>query len=728
MKNSVTAERLETPSGSRPGSEKEPALATAAWLASFHGCPWTDNAATARLPANYESSDKPNLVRLLAAAGLKARLVLRKPKEIDPAVLPAVVFSRSGKPIILVEFLDGQTKARILEPGNEASESEIKLSDLKRRITNEVMLVTVDDEGAERRLSADRSNDRGHWFWRPMRENWGEWGQVFFAALCINLLGLSLPIFVMNVYDKVVPNLAFVTLWTLALGVSIALILDWALRTVRAGIVERVGRRLDNRISAGLFQHAMALRPEDFSVGSIGVASHIRDFETVREFFGSASLLSLIDLVFIGLFFVVLYFIVGPLAYVPMIAVPVMLVLALAAQVPLGRATRDTQSLSRRKNTVLIETLSGLDTVKSLNAEPEMQREWNRSSAIAARIGGRGRFWSNFTANGTMAIQQFVSVGIVVWGVFLIAEGSITVGALIAANILASRALAPLGNIAQTIFRAQFAWSALKSLSTFMALQPERDQKIHSNFRVSKGAVQLSDVTYTYPNKEVPAVRDFSLTIKPGETIALLGRVGSGKSTLGKLLSGLLVPQRGTILIDGHSLGQYDPSELRSGVGYLPQDTELFTGTLRENLLIGCRSAPPDEIDRALHLAGADEFISTLPKGLDQFIGERGSHLSGGQRQGLALARLLLRRPKIVFLDEPTNAMDRDMETLVAQRLRELPDNETSLILCTHRPALANLAHRMIVMDSGRKVLDGPRDDVMSKLNAVGIKKQAGEH
>ncbi len=693
------------------------ALATAAWFAGHHDLPWTSEAALARLPVGFDGRDRSSLALALAAGGMTTRLVLRKLARLDPAVLPCVLFDRDGVPIVLLDMAPDTRTARIVEPGRDTAEREVSLRDLSRRILSEVMLVTVDDTRADARLAPDAPTRRGHWFWRPMRENWSGWLQVFLAALCVNTLGLALPIFVMNVYDRVIPNLAFVTLWTLAIGVGLALVLDWMLRTLRASVLERIGRRLDTGIASSLFRQAMNLRLGAHPEGAVGVTNHIRDFESVREFFGSASLVSVIDLLFIGLFIAVLYVIVGPLAFVPLLAIPAMLVVALAAKVPMARAVRQSQQVARRRQTVLIETLMGLETVKSLNAEPVMQREWDRASAASARIGGRGRFWSNFATNGTQAIQQFVSIGIIVWGVFLIAEGSITIGALIAANILASRALAPLGTIAQTIFRAQFAMRAMAALSEFMAMPPERDDSIRSTLRVTRGAVDLTGVNFRYPGADVAALTDVSLQIRPGDTVALIGRVGSGKSTLGKLLCGLLQPDGGTIVIDGHAIGHYDPAELRAGIGYLPQDPDLFTGTLRENLLIGQKHVSSDDIDAALHQAGIHGFVATLPRGLDQYIGEKGAHLSGGQRQGVALARLLLRRPKLLFLDEPTNAMDREMETTICARLRAQARAGTGLILCTHRPALANIAERMVVLDRGRKILDGPRESVIERLN-----------
>jgi ATP-binding cassette subfamily C protein LapB len=618
--------------------------------------------------------------------------------------------------MILVGFSPDKRNARIIDPERDDPEQETPVRDLSRSMRREVMLVTPESALAERRLSEQPDRKPKHWFWGPIRENRSGWMQVLVSALLINVLGLALPIFVMNVYDRVIPNLAFVTLWTLALGVIIALSLDLILRSLRARALETVGRRLDTGIASSLFSHAMSLRPMARKNGASVLASHIRDFETVREFFSSASFVSLIDLMFIGIFIFVLYVLVGSLALVPLLALPAVFALALISQLPMGRIAQEAQELAGRRQSVLVESLIGLETIKTLNAEPVMQREWERASAASSRVNGRTRFWSNFATSGTQMIQQLVSVGIIVWGVFLVADGQITVGALIAANILAGRALAPLGAIAQTIFRAQYAIRSLAALSEFMDISPERTAEVESAARVSKGKLVLDDVRFKYPGAERYALSSLNLKLEAGGCIALLGRVGSGKSTLGKVLCGLLEPETGSVLIDDRSASQYDPAELRVGVGYMPQDPEFFTGTLRENLVIGRPQATDQELEQALQNSAMAQFVAADPAGVSRFIGEKGAQLSGGQRQGLALARLLLRQPKLMFLDEPTNAMDHDMEQEIVNRLRDLNNAGTGLILCTHRPALAQLADRWIVMDGGRVIVDDTREAVVEKL------------
>lgn len=713
------AARVKEPDAPPDEAETDPDLAPVAWMAAHHGARFTPAAVRARLPARADLAQPAMLARALAAIGLQSRLVLRKLSAVDPATLPAILFTKAGAPLILLGFSSDGRIARIADPQAALAEQEEPARKLARRITRDVMLVAPDTPGAQGGYAPRHRDTARNWFWGALLANRGAWVQVFVAAFAINTLGLALPLFVMNVYDRVIPNLAFVTLWTLAIGVGIALLLDLALRGVRARILETLGRRLDTGIAATLFAHTLSLRPSARPDGAAVLAHQIRDLETVREFFGSASFVSLIDLLFIGVFLWVLWLIVGPLALVPLIAVPVTIALALVAQWPMGRIAAEAQQTAGQRQAVLHDALQGHETLKTLNAEPVMQRAWERASASAARINGKSRFWATVAGSGTQLVQQAVSVAIIVWGVFLVAEGQITIGALIAANILAGRALAPMGAIAQTIFRARYAGRALRTLSALMDTEPERSATVKSAARVTRGAVRLDGVSYRYPGADRDAIADLSLQIAPGERVAILGRVGSGKSSLGRLICGLLPPDSGTVLIDGQAAGQYDPAELRAGIGFLPQDPELFTGSLRDNLLMGAPRATDAEIAAALQTAGLADFVATHPAGLARFVGERGRHLSGGQRQGLALARLLLCRPKTLFLDEPTNAMDREMEAQVTERLRALSDAGTGLILCTHRPQLAALASRWIVLDQGRIMLDGNREMVTAKLGGA---------
>lgn len=712
-----------------PDPDGHPGLVVVAWFARALSQPYSQAAVLTRLPSDPDPTDRQMLARALETIGLRSKIVIRDVKHIDPIVLPCVLFKKNnGSPVILQQISQDRKVAQVIDFADGPLEQEMRIGQLRRMTDGKAMLITPVGDRSESLMSPEaRAQGRPyrHWFWTPFWANWMVWIQIIVAVFIINILSVALPLFVMNVYDRVIPNLAYVTLWTLALGVVIAMGLDLLLRVLRNGMLETIGRRVDVKAASGIFRQAMNVRILDRPGGAAGITNSIRDFEMVREFFASSTFVSLIDLLFIGIFIAVLFMIVGPIAYVPLIAVPVVIVLALFAQIPIGRTVEKSQQIATKRHVVLVESLFGIETVKSLNAEPVMQREWEKAVSQSALISGRTRFWSNFAITGTMIVTQAVSVGVIVWGVFLVAEGQITVGGLIAANILAGRVLAPLGNIAQTLFRAQHASKAMRALSTFMKLPVENAEVVQNSLEVTKGKIEFRDVTFTYPDAPVPSVNGVSLTIGAGETVALLGRVGSGKSTLGKLCNGLLSPQSGIILVDGQEIGQYDPAELREGVAYLTQDTDLFTGSIRENLLIGRPHATEDEIARALYYAGMDVFISENPEGLHQFIGEKGNRLSGGQRQGLAIARMVLRQPKIAFLDEPTSAMDQQMEALITHRLSELARDGMGLVLCTHRQSLANIASKVIVMDKGRKILDGPREEVAAKLRAASQNKAA---
>ncbi|MEM9395522.1 MAG: type I secretion system permease/ATPase [Pseudomonadota bacterium] len=691
----------------------ENGVALLRWFAKAHGRPFSTEALRVGLSAGFDPKDPSDLVDALAQLQLTGDALARDPRQLDAALLPAIGFLQDGTPVVL-RAAAGGSEWIAADATEDAPGTPLRTADLKPK----VVLVRPSADPTDSRLDpviAQTTQSGPHWFWGPVRAQWAGWLQIALAAFLINLLGLALPIFVMNVYDRVIPNLAFVTLGTLAAGVGIAIVLDLVLRALRAAILDGLGRRVDLRAGSAIFSQAMRVRVLDRRGGAAGMVQTIRDFELVRDFFGSATFVSLIDLAFIGLFIAALFFFVGPLAWVPLVAVPVVIAIAVLAQTPMRRAAAEAQKLATKRHVVLVETLSGIETIKSLNAEPVMQREWDIATAAATQVSGRTRFWSAFSTNGTLAVQQAVSVLIIVWGVFLVFEGSITVGALIAANILAGRVLAPLGAIAQTVFRSQYAVRAMAALNDLMNL-PVEGRGVRSSHRVTSGSAAFEEVRFSYPGNDVAALSDVSFTISEGEVVALLGRVGSGKTTTGKLLCGLIAPDAGTILIDGIGQGQYDPAELRAGIGYLPQDAELFTGTLRENLTIGRPDATDQDIQAALYTAGLDQFVATAPEGLSLQIGERGNRLSGGQKQGVALARLLLRKTPLLFLDEPTNAMDQQMEAVVTARLRELGESGVTIILCTHRQSLAQIADRFIVLDQGRKVLEGPREEIMTRL------------
>ncbi|MFK7877784.1 MAG: type I secretion system permease/ATPase [Paracoccaceae bacterium] len=694
-------------------------LTVVGWMARHHNQPFVADSLRARMPSDFSTRGSDAIVRALSEVGLKAKSLKRKLSRIDPGALPALLLTKTGAPLVLAGLDIKGKSAAIIDPKTNSSE-EIPLRALKKRITGQIILSTPQDATTDSRLSPhaqDIASHEGHWLWSELARHKSAWFQVFLAAFGVNLVGLALPIFVMNVFDRVIPNLAFVTLVTLAIGVALALALDLILRLLRSAIIQRVSRRADLALASKLFHLALTHRILHRKGGASGAITNLREFEVVRDFFTSSTLISLIDLAFIGVFLVVLTMIVGPLAWVPIVAIPIMLGIAVLAQIPIARAARATQQMTLKRNQVLFESLTGLETVKSVGAEPVLLKEWENAVAASSRVTAQTRNWSNFTASAAVLVQQSVSAGVICLGVFLVSNGSVSLGALVAANILAGRILSPLAGIAQTIFRANFAISSMRSITEFVKTEAEHRTALRSDLTVQKGQVELRDVTFTYPDMMTPALSNITASFAPGTTTALLGRIGSGKSTLGRLINGLYQPDSGTLLIDGHEIAQYEPTALRAGIGFLAQDPVLFTGTLRENITLGVHNATDADIMEALHLAGIDDFVAALPEGLDYYAGERGERLSGGQRQALSLARLLIRRPKFLFLDEPTNAMDHESEARTIERLRKIQQQGVGMILSTHRMSLAALADRYVVIDKGRIAMDGPRDAVIAQLS-----------
>lgn len=687
------------------------------YFASFHARPFSREAVIGRLPVGIADNHTEMAVRMLDVIGLKAQVSQRKLSQIDAGSLPILLF-RGSAPVVLTALDIESGEAEILDPVAQ-SVDRLAVSELQTQLERDVVLIAPKEAITASRLSPDArqidSDDR-HWLWSELKRHKPAWFQVTLAALGINIAGLALPIFVMNVFDRVIPNLAFVTLTTLTIGVCLALALDLLLRLLRSAIIQRVSRRTDLAVASNLFSIALRQRLLAREGGSAGAITNLRDFDTLRDFFTSSTLVSLIDLVFIGIFLFVLALIVGPLAWIPIMAIPTMLLLAVVAQIPISRAARQTQQMNVKRNVVLIETLNGLETIKSIGAEPVVQREWENAVAASSRVAAKTRNWSNFTGSATVFVQQLVSAGIICWGVFLVSEGSISLGALVAANILSGRILSPLAGITQTIFRANFALWSLRSINSFVKTELEQQSTLRSGLAVQNGRIRLEGVSFTYPEAQVVALQNISLQFEPEQTTALLGRIGSGKSTLGKLLNGTYVADEGTILVDGYEVAQYEPAELRRGIGYLPQDPVLFTGTIRENITMGLPDASDEDIRHALHLAGLDGFVGQLPEGVNFFIGEKGERLSGGQCQALSLARLMLRKPKFLFLDEPTNAMDHQTETVVIERLKELQSEGVGMVLSTHRMSLAAIAERFVVLEKGQVVMNGPREVVMEKL------------
>ena len=563
------------------------------------------------------------------------------------------------------------------------------------------------------------------WFWSAFLPNMWIYRQVLLGTMFINLFALALPLFIMNVYDRVVPNNAVETLWALAVGVAVAGGLDFCLRGLRSYFVDVASRRADVTLANRIFDHVLGANLAFKGRSSGARANVLREYETLRDFFNSATLSTFGDIPFIALFVTVIWLVAGKIAMVPLITVPIVITVVLLTQIPLNRVVARSFASAAEKNAVLFETLNGLETLKSLGAESWAADKWERSVAESIRTSIKSRLISTIALNVVVVAQVFSAVAIMVLGVAAIHEGELSAGALIAAIILSARTIAPLGQVAGVLSQLYRARLAFKALSMVMNAPQERPRKARFVFKPSlDGHIAFRDVVFTYPDEKTPALKDISFDIKAGEKVAILGPIGSGKSTALRLLLKLYEPDSGSVLLDDIDVTHVDPAMIRANMGYMPQNAQLFSGTIRTNMALHAPHVDDSELVRAARQAGALDWINHRAAGFDAPVGERGDGLSGGQRQSVALARAFLRDPPVLLLDEPTSDMDTMSERVFIDQMKIQAADKT-VIIVTHRPALLELVDRIIVLDRNGVQTDGPKARVMAALTRRGAQKKA---
>ncbi len=677
--------------------------------------PFSAESLSAGLPLGQPQLTPELFIRAAARAGLAAKVVKRPLAKISSLVLPAVLLLNDRQACVLVETAPSGM-AKIIQPEAGAGVKEIALDDLNKAYSGYAIFVQPlfrFDARTEQSVTPSPQ----HWFWGTLLRSWNIYGEALLASLLINLFALASPLFIMNVYDRVVPNRAVETLWVLAIGVSIAFTFDIIMRTLRGYFIDIAGKRSDVILSASIFEQVlgiqMAARPA--SVGAF--ANNLHEFESFRDFLTSATLTTLIDLPFALLFIAVIALLGGPLAWIPIAAIPLVVVVGFLLQTPLNNTVKETYQHLGQKHATLIETLGGLETIKSMGAESPTQRRWEQTVGVLAQLGLKTRLWSALGVNFSTFVQQMATIAVVVYGVYLIAAGSISMGGLIACTLLAGRALAPLSQVAGLLARYHQSVATLRTLNKIMDMPVERPAgKVFLHRPTLQGAIEFKHVSFSYPNQQVGALNGISFKVASGERVAIIGRIGSGKSTIEKLILGLYAPGSGAILMDGTDIRQMDPAVLRRNIGYVPQDIVLFYGSVKDNIVLGAPYADDAVVLRAAEIAGVTEFTARHPQGFDMQAGERGENLSGGQRQTIAIARALLLEPPILLLDEPSNAMDNSTEEVLKQKLAAQLEGRT-LLLVTHRASLLTLVNRVIVVDGGRVVADGPKQQVLQALS-----------
>lgn len=695
------------------------------WLTRHHGRERSAESLAAALDIQ-QALQPEQALRLLREAGFKSSVIKRPLPDLNDLLLPAVLIMRDGEACVLTRRLraaKGETaRYELVLPDAGFPSCTAAEDELLREYTGYTLAASPDVEATSSSSEPELQDPAHHWLWGTLRRFIPYYRASLLAALLSNVLMMSTGLVTSVVFDKVIPHQAFVTLWALAIGAGIAVVFDLFSRQLRSHLIDLAGRKADMLMGSILFRQALGVRMEHRPTSAGSYAHTLAQIEVVREFFASASLSALSDLPFTLLFVAMCFVIGGPLGWVLVLAIPVIMVIAMAIQGVLRRSMSAHMRQQADLQGVLVEAVEGLEDLKAAGAQGRFLRQYEDATAAASRAQLRARNASNWASNLSAAAQQVVTLVMLVWGVYLIRAGVVTGGALIGCVMFAGRAIAPLGSLVSLATRYQGARAAMRALDRQMQAPLEREPgRNYVAMPELSGRIGLTGVSFAYPATSAQAqpvrvLKDIQLQFAPGERVAILGRIGSGKSTILRLLAGLYQPTEGMVEVDGIDLRQLDPTDFRSRVGLVTQEPRLFHGSLRDNVLLGRAWARASELSAVARLTGLDRMVSTHPQGWDLPVGEMGGLLSGGQRQLVALARCLVTRPRILLMDEPTSSMDAQSEVGFLRRLKEAA-GDCTLIMVTHRPAVLELVDRIVVIEAGKLLMDGPKAQVLAALS-----------
>lgn len=657
--------------------------------------------------------------RAAARAGLKSSILKRPLTQISKLQLPMIILLSNQSACILESFNEDRSEAKIIMPSEEAIEQWVDFETLADEYIGYGFVIKQEFEYTEENTRTLHIKQK-HWFWSTLKLSLPIYKDVLYASLLINLFVLASPLFTMNVYDRVVPNNAIETLWVFAIGVIIVYVLDTFAKFARTSLLETAAKKSDIIMSSIIFEKVLSLKMSEIpaSVGSF--ASNLKDFDSIRSFLTNATMAALIDLPFAVIFLAVIAYIGGVIVLIPMVTMWLILMYALFIKDPLRQSIESTHEASAKKSSILIEALNNIETLKSLNALNHIQWKWEESTGEIASKSLKSKLMSASIPTVTQLLIQLNTVLIIVVGVYMISNFELSMGGLIAIVILTGRTLAPMGQVAGLITNYEDAKTSYDTINDIIAKPSERPEgKKFVEAPKFEGLIEFIDVTFTYPNADLPALKNVSFKISPNEKIAVIGRIGSGKTTIQKLLLGLYEPDSGQILIDGIDIKQIDPADLRKHISYVSQDIMLFRGTVKDNITFRASHATDGAMIRAAQVSGASEFIKKHPKGYEMPVGERGVGLSGGQRQSIGIARALLLDTPIIMMDEPSNAMDQISEATLLKNLKNEFQNKTA-ILVTQKMGVLDIVDRVMVVHEGKIVLDAPKDEAVKKLQNSG--------
>ena len=694
-------------------------LESLVFLSKFYQRATTKESLVAGIAMHGEVMDVDKFIKSSKRIGLISKFVKRdKISDISKLALPAVIILNKSRSAVLLDYDVEKNVASLIIPGLSEGEVKMDFTELEDQYDGHALIIKP-AYNFENRVSKDVIvPEPKKWFWGAMKRNKDIYIRVAIAALFINMFVIATPLFTMNVYDRVLPNNAIDTLWALAIGIFIVMVFDFILKLVRAYYIGKAGKRADVIMSNKIFDQLLNLRLEERPSSTGMFVNRLQSFESVREFFATATVATLVDIPFIFIFIAIIFYIGGALGWISLSSVIIALVFSWIMQRPIKKAVEASAKEDQLKHTTLNETVAGLEIIKSVRGQNRMKTHWDKSLSQTVYYHEKSQFLSQIATFFTAFISQFSNIAIVIGGVYLASEGEMTMGGIIASMMLNGRVVAPVSQIVGMIIRYDRTMLSLNNIDEIMNMQVERENKAYLSRPDLKGDIELKDVSFSYKGQNFDALKDINLTIKEGEKVAILGKIGSGKSTLAKLIQNLYVPTKGSILIDQTDVRQIDPVDLRRVIGVVPQEPFLFMGSIKDNITISEPFATDEEILRASKIAGVHEFLGKHEAGYDLIVGERGEGLSGGEIQSVTLARALITNPNILILDEPTNSMDRQSEKAFIDRLSNIIKDET-LILITHKTSILSLVDRVIILDNGKVIADGSKEEIFSKANKV---------
>ncbi|QCU90733.1 type I secretion system permease/ATPase [Thiomicrorhabdus sediminis] len=685
-------------------------------LCRFHDRNTTRDNLVSGLPLNNGQLSPSHFERAAKRADLASKFAKRKLTQINSSLMPAILILKDDdnaqSACVLLAVTDGN--AQLIYPDLPDTVVEKPLYQLESDYSGQVIYVRPEFHFDSR--ATQFTQNTMHWFWGVIKENHGLYRDILIASIFINLFAIAMPLFVMNVYDRVVPNHTTETLWMLAIGIGLVMCAELALRLARNWFIDLGANRADIKISAELLEHVMGLKLKNRPISSGSFVSNIQSFESIRNFIGSLTVVALVDLPFVLLFATIVALINIYLVIPILLGALFLLVYAMLAQRKMHSLSLDAMQAGSMRNATLYDGIANLETIKSLNIESKTQTDWEKTNLFLTHNAAKMRLIAASITQGAHWTQQIVGVSVIIIGVYLIIEGQISQGALIASYMLSVRAMSPISQTAGLLSQYHYAATAYDSLDNLMALETERATDkdwISPNF--VRGEIEFKNVNFRYSEEDEYVLKDVSFKIQPGESIALLGRNGSGKSTIEKLILGLYEPESGSVMVDGINLKHFDPAVLRRHIGYMPQENTLFFGTLKENITITNPFVSDEQILKVTKFCGLNSLLQTHSAGLELPVGEQGRLLSGGQKQAVALARALVGEPPILLFDEPTGSFDYACRKDFVQRVPEIAKGKT-LLMITHNINLIQKASRVMVMDSGKVIADGPTETVLEAL------------